>query len=65
MLVLSRYKNEGIVIDGPCRIIIADVRGDAVRLGFIADPDVKIYRDEVLAKILKQEKEKRNENQQS
>jgi len=56
MLVLSRFKGEGVVIDGPCRIIIADVRGDAVRLGFIADPDVKIYRDEVLAEIIKQER---------
>ena len=56
MLVLSRKKNEGIVIDGPCRIIVAGIRGETVRLGFEADPTVKICRDEVLAEIHKKER---------
>ena len=55
MLVLSRKKNEGIVVDGPCRVIVAGIRGDTVRLGIKADPTVKICRDEVLAEIRNQE----------
>lgn len=52
MLVLSRKRNEGVVmgtVDGSviCRVIVVEVRGDKARLGFIADDGVIIHRDEV------------------
>ena len=49
MLVLSRKKNETLVIDGPCKVVVLECRtnGD-VRLGIIAEKDVKIMRQELL-----------------
>lgn len=52
MLILSRKRNQGIVIgDGPNapRVIVVDIRGDKVRLGIAAEADVTIDRDEVRA----------------
>lgn len=52
MLVLSRKKNESIVIDESIVITIVDVRGDKVRLGIQAPREVPVHRSEVLAAIL-------------
>lgn len=38
MLVLSRKKNERIVIDGNITIVIVEIRGDKVRIGVEAPP---------------------------
>ena len=51
MLVLSRKKNESIVIDGNIVITIVEVRGDKVRLGIEAPREVPIHRSEVHALI--------------
>jgi carbon storage regulator len=54
MLVLSRKKNESIVIGtGPtaCRIMVVDIRGDKVRLGIEAPRDVPVHRWEVAEAI--------------
>lgn len=47
MLVLSRKKNEKIVIDENIVITIVEIRGDKVRLGIEAPRDVPIHRSEV------------------
>mgnify|MGYP001817300636 CR=1 FL=1 len=47
MLVLSRKKNESIVIDGNIVITVVEVRGDKVRLGIQAPREVPIHRSEV------------------
>ena len=47
MLVLSRKKDEWIQISDNIRIVVVDIRGDTVRLGFDAPKDVKIHRKEV------------------
>ncbi len=47
MLVLSRKKNESIVIDDRIVITVVEVRGDKVRLGIEAPRDVSIHRQEV------------------
>ena len=47
MLVLSRKKNEKIVIDENIVITIVEVRGDKVRLGIEAPREVPIHRSEV------------------
>ncbi len=47
MLVLSRKKNEKIVIDENIIITIVEIRGDKVRLGIEAPREVPIHRSEV------------------
>ena len=48
MLIISRKKNEGIIINENTEIIIIDVQGDKVRLGIEAPNSVKIIRKELL-----------------
>jgi carbon storage regulator len=47
MLVLSRQKDERIVIGDKITITIVEIRGDRVRLGVDAPPDVPVHRQEV------------------
>lgn len=52
MLVLSRKKNESIVIDDNVVVTVIEVRGDKVRLGIQAPREVTVHRQEVLEAIL-------------
>jgi carbon storage regulator len=47
MLVLSRKKNESIVINDSISIVVVEIRGDKVRLGVEAPKDVTVHRKEV------------------
>jgi carbon storage regulator len=47
MLVLSRKKNESIVINNEIKIVVVEIRGDKVRLGVEAPRDVPVHRQEV------------------
>lgn len=58
MLVLSRKKNENIVIGDNIKVYIVDVRGDTVRLGVVAPDNVPIHRDEVYQAIKNNEQRK-------
>jgi len=51
MLVLSRKKNESIVINDKIVITVVEVRGDKVRLGVVAPKDVAVHRQEVFDAI--------------
>jgi carbon storage regulator len=51
MLVLSRKKNESIVIDDTIIITVVEIRGDKVRLGIQAPKEVPVHRSEVHAAI--------------
>lgn len=47
MLVLSRLRDEIIYIGDTVRVTVVDIRGDKVRLGIDAPPDVPVHRKEV------------------
>lgn len=47
MLVLSRKKDERIVINGNIVITVVEVRGDKVRIGIEAPTEVPVHRQEV------------------
>ena len=47
MLVLSRKKNEAIVINDDITIVVVEIRGDKVRLGVEAPKEVPVHRREV------------------
>ena len=59
MLVLSRKKNEEIVIgqNGEIKITVIQIRGDKVRLGVDAPKEVSVHRKEVYETIQKEMKE--------
>jgi carbon storage regulator len=51
MLVLSRRKNESIIIGDNIVVTIVEVSGDKVRLGIDAPREVSVHRREVYDKI--------------
>ncbi len=51
MLVLSRKKNERIIIDDRIIITVVEVKPDKVRLGFDAPANVPIHREEIWLQI--------------
>jgi carbon storage regulator len=51
MLVLSRQKNEAIMIGDDIEITVVDIRGDRVRLGIAAPHDIPVHRKEVYESI--------------
>lgn len=58
MLVLSRQKDESIMIGDNVEITIVDVRGDKVRLGITAPREIAVHRKEVFEAIKREEAEK-------
>lgn len=51
MLVLSRKKNESIVINNEITVVVVEIRGDKVRLGIEAPKEVPVHRREVYEAI--------------
>jgi carbon storage regulator len=47
MLVLSRQRDESIIIGDNIIITIVDIRGDKVRLGIQAPKEIPVHRQEV------------------
>jgi len=58
MLVLSRQKDESIMIGDDVEITIVDVRGDKVRLGITAPKEIPVHRMEVYEAIQREKREK-------
>jgi carbon storage regulator len=56
MLVLSRQKDESIVIGDDIEITIVDVRGDKVRLGINAPREISVHRREIYDAIQREKK---------
>jgi len=63
MLVLSRQKDESIMIGDNVEITIVDVRGDKVRLGITAPKEIPVHRMEVYEAIQREKKEKQAQKQ--
>ena len=63
MLVLSRRKDESIIIGDDVEIIIVDVRGDKIRLGIKAPRSISVHRKEIYDAI--QQEKKQNDSEQS
>ena len=58
MLVLSRQRDEAIMIGDEVEITVVDIRGDKVRLGITAPRHIQVHRKEVYEAI-------RRENEQA
>lgn len=51
MLVLSRRKNESIVIADEITVTVVDIRGEQIRLGITAPKNIEVHRQEIFARI--------------
>lgn len=54
MLVLTRKKNESIIIGDDIQISIVEVKAKSVRLGICAPKETTVHRKEIYDKILDQ-----------
>ncbi len=56
MLVLSRKKDQGIIIGENIELTIIEIQGDQVRIGIKAPRNVSIYRKEIFLEIQNENK---------
>jgi len=59
MLVLSRERDESIMIGDDVEVIIVDVRGDKVRLGITAPKNIPVHRREIYDAIQREKAEQK------
>ena len=64
MLVLSRQKDESIIIGDDVEVTIVDVRGNKVRLGITAPKNISVHRREVYEAIQKEKNEQKHVKKQ-
>ncbi len=64
MLVLSRQRDESIMIGDDVEIIIVDVRGDKVRLGITAPKSIPVHRREIYDAIQREKSQKKEQEKQ-
>lgn len=57
MLVLSRQRDESIIIGDNIVVTVVDVRGDKVRLGIEAPREVSVHRREVYEAIQRENRQ--------
>ena len=55
MLVLSRKKDERIIIGDQITVMVIEIRGDKVRLGIDAPKEVTVHREEVYEAIRREQ----------
>lgn len=54
MLVLSRKVGEKLVIDDDVTVAILSVKGNQVRIGIAAPPEVQVHREEIYQRVLEE-----------
>ena len=64
MLVLSRQRDESIMIGDDVEIIIVDVRGDKVRLGITAPRSIPVHRREIYDAIQREKTDNKEPQKQ-
>lgn len=64
MLVLSRQRDESIMIGDDVEITIVDVRGDKVRLGITAPKSIPVHRREIYDAIQREKAEAKKAEEQ-
>jgi carbon storage regulator len=64
MLVLSRQKDESIIIGDDVEVTIVDVRGNKVRLGITAPKNISVHRREVYEAIQREKGQKKEAQKQ-
>jgi carbon storage regulator len=64
MLVLSRQRDESIMIGDDVEITIVDVRGDKVRLGITAPKSIPVHRREIYDAIQREKAEGKKTEEQ-
>jgi carbon storage regulator len=57
MLVLSRHRDESIIIGDDIVITVVDIRGDKVRLGINAPVQIPVHRQEVYEAIQRENRQ--------
>ena len=57
MLILSRHKDESVIIGDDIVITVLEIRGDKVRLGIAAPIETTMHRQEVYERIQAQQRE--------
>jgi len=62
MLVLSRQRDETIMIGDDVEITVVDIRGDKVRLGISAPRTIQVHRKEVYDAIRRENEQAANLN---
>jgi carbon storage regulator len=62
MFVLSRQKDESIMIGDDVEVIIIDIRGDKVRLGIISPKEIPIHRKEIYDALQREKLTPENKN---
>ena len=61
MLVLTRDRNQRIVIGKDIVVTVVEIRGDKVKLGISAPPEIEVHREEV-AKLIAEQKTQAKSN---
>lgn len=62
MLVLSRQRDESIIIGEDIKITVVDIRGEKVRLGIEAPHEIPVHRQEVYEAIQKEKQQEADEH---
>ena len=57
MLILTRRVGEKLVIGENVTITVLGVKGNQIRIGIDAPPEVKVHREEIFQRILKEREE--------
>jgi len=57
MLILSRRKDESLLVGDDIKIKVLDVKGNQVRIGIAAPCNVSVHREEIYNRIRKEREE--------